>query len=90
MSLAYYLVLFPIPPRFFSIKIPGFPEILGFLHQRYQRLYLLWSKPFELFHNVCVVIQLQEPRVKLHLLGKREGIYVAVGDVVVHRMAHAL
>ena len=34
------------------------PEILGFLHQRYQRLYLLWSEAFELFHNVCIIIQL--------------------------------
>ena len=29
---------FPDSPKIFSIKIPGFPEILGFLHQGNQRL----------------------------------------------------
>ncbi len=75
---------FPDSPKIFSIKIPGFPEILGFLHQRYQRLYLLWSKPFELFHNVCIIIQLQESGVELHLLGKRKSINISVSDIAIH------
>ncbi len=86
---------FPDSPKIFSIKIPGFPEIsrkfatavrtqLRILHQRNQRFQLLWSKPFELFHNVCIIIQLQEPRIELHLLGKREGINISVSDIVIH------
>lgn len=59
MSLAYYLVLSPIPPRFFLSKSPVSP--------RFQ------EEPFELFHNVCIIIQLQESRVELHLLGKRKA-----------------
>ena len=101
MSLAYYLVLFPIPPKIFSIKIPGFPEIsrkfatavrtqLRILRQRNQRFQLLWSKPFEFFHDVCIIIQLQEPRVELHLLGKRKSINVAVSDIAVYRVTHTL
>ena len=49
------------------------PEILGFLHHSNQRFQLLWSKPFELFHNVSIIIQLQEPRIELHLLRKRDS-----------------
>jgi hypothetical protein len=33
----------PDSPKIFSIKIPGFPEILGILHQRNQHLQLLRS-----------------------------------------------
>lgn len=92
---------FPDSPKIFSIKIPGFPEIsrkfatavrtqLRILHQRNQRFHLLWSKPFEFFHDVCIIIQLQEPRVELHLLGKRKSINVAVSDIAVYRVAHTL
>lgn len=86
---------FPDSPKIFSIKIPGFPEIsrkfatavrtqLRILHQRNQRFQLLWSKPFELFHNVCIIIQLQESRVELHLLGKRKSINISVSDIAIH------
>ena len=60
---------FPDSPKIFSIKIPGFPEILGFLHHSNQRLQLLRSEPFKFFQDVCVVIQLQESGVEFHLLG---------------------
>ena len=76
MSLAYYLVLFPIPPRFFLSKSPVSP--------RFQ------EDPFELFHNVCIIIQLQESGVELHLLGKRKSINVAVSDIAVYRVTHTL
>ena len=60
------------------------PEILGFLHHSNQRLQLLRSKFLELFHNVSIIIQLQEPRIELHLLRKRKGIDIAVGDITVY------
>ena len=63
---------------------------LRILHQRYQRLYLLWDETLELFHDVCVVIQLQESRVELHLLRERKSIDIAVSDIAVYRVFHTL
>ena len=63
---------------------------LRILHQRYQRLYLLWGETLELFHDVSIIIQLKESRVELHLLGKREGIDIAVSDIAVYRVFHTL
>lgn len=79
-----------IKTLFNLVLFPDFPEILGFLHHSYQRLQLLRSKSLELFHNVSIIIQLQESRVELHLLGKREGIDIAVGDISVYRVTHTL
>ena len=58
--------------------------ILGILNHRNQRLQLLRSKSLEFFHDVCIIIQLQEPRVEFHLLGKRKSINVAVSDIAVY------
>lgn len=55
-----------------------------------QDLQLLRGQTFEFFQNVCIIIQLQEPRIELHLLGKREGIDIAVGDISVYRVTHTL
>ena len=63
-------------------------SILDILHQRNQRFQLLWSKPFEFFHDICVIIQLQESGVELHLLGKRESIDIAVSDIAVYGVTH--
>ena len=60
-------------------------SVLDILHHSNQRLQLLRSESLELLHNVCIIIQLQEPRIELHLLGKREGIDIAVGDISVYR-----
>ena len=92
---------FPDSPKIFLSIFPGFPEIsrkfatavrtqLRILHQGNQHLQLLRSESFEFLHDVCVVIQLQEPRVELHLLGKRESIYIAVSDIAVYGVAHTL
>ena len=61
-----------------------------FLHHSNQRLQLLRGKAFKFFHDVCIIIQLQEPRVELHLLGKRKSINVAVSDIAVYRVTHTL
>ena len=50
-----------IKTLFNLVLFPYSPEILGFLHHSNQRLQLLRSKPFELFHNVSIIIQLQKP-----------------------------
>ena len=63
---------------------------LRFLHHSNQRLQLLRGKAFKFFHDVCIIIQLQEPRVKLHLLRERKGIDIAVGDITVYRVTHTL
>ena len=86
MSLAHYLALFPIPPRFFK----PFSRVSPRFQEDNQRLYLLWGETLEFFHDICVIIQLQEPRIELHLLGKREGIDIAVSDIAVYRVAHTL
>ena len=62
---------FPDSPKIFSIKIPGFPTILeianavrtqlNILCHCNQDLQLLWGEAFQFFHNVCIIIQLQEP-----------------------------
>ena len=66
------------------------PTKLDILHQRYQRLQLLRSKAFKFLHDVSIIIQLKESRVELHLLGKREGIDIAVSDIAVYRVFHTL
>ena len=66
------------------------PTKLDILHQRHQRLYLLWGKTLELFQDVCIIIQLKESRVEIHLPGKREGIDIAVSDIAVYRVFHTL
>ena len=57
---------------------------LSILRQCNQDLQLLWSKAFKFLQNICIIIQLQEPRVELHLLGKRESIDIAVSDIAVY------
>ena len=57
---------------------------LSILRQCNQDLQLLWSKSFKFLQNICIIIQLQEPRVELHLLGKRESIDIAVSDIAVY------
>ena len=64
--------------------------ILGILHHSNQRLQLLRSESFKFLQNVCIIIQLQESGVELHLLGKRKGIDIAVGDIAIHRVVHTL
>lgn len=79
-----------IKTLFNLVLFPDSPEILGFLHHSNQRLQLLRGKAFKFFHDVSIIIQLQESRVELHLLGKREGIDIAVGDISVYRVTHTL
>ena len=55
-----------------------------------QRLLLLRGKAFKFFQDVCTIIQLKEPRIELHLLGKRKGIDIAVGDIAIYGVAHTL
>ena len=57
---------------------------LSILRQCNQDLQLLWSKAFKFLQNICIIIQLQEPRIELHLLGKRESIDIAVSDIAVY------
>ena len=63
---------------------------LRILHQRNQRFQLLRSKSLEFLHDVSIIIQLKESRIKLHLLGKREGIDIAVCDIAIYRVTHTL
>ena len=75
-------------PKIFSDIFPGFPDISGFLHHFNQRLQLLWSEPFEFFHDICVIVQLKQSGVEFHLLRKRECVDIAISDIAVHRVSH--
>ena len=81
---------FPDSPEIFLSIFPGFPKILGFFHHSNQRLQLLWGETLEFLHDVCVIIQLQELWIKLHLLRERKSINISVSDIAIHWVTHTL